>query len=104
MTRPTNGTASYSLCWSTSHRAADCGTPGSGPEKSVRTPYPEALLEELIGGETSSIRSHVMVEFGLYWNSRDPPRICRSSICRPAVSRPSLDVQKPCYKAGSVLL
>ncbi|KAE8167957.1 hypothetical protein BDV40DRAFT_295078 [Aspergillus tamarii] len=104
MTRPTNGTASYSLYWSTSHCPADCGTPDSGPEKSVRTPYPEALFEELIDGETSSIRSHAMVEFGLYWNLRDPPRICRSSIGRPAVSRPSLDAQKPCYKAGSVFL
>lgn len=65
----------------------DCGTPGSGAERSVRPPYPEVLLEELIGGESSSIRPHGMGEFGLFWNPRDHPRIGRSSIGRAVVSR-----------------
>jgi hypothetical protein len=82
------GTAPYSIHWSTSHHATDRGTPGSGAERSVRTLYPEVLLEELPGGETSSLRSHGMGEFGLYWNSGGHPPIGRSSIGRPAVSRP----------------
>ena len=87
--RPTNGTASYSLYWSTSHRPADCGTPGSGPEKSVRTPYPEALLEELIGGETSSIRSRAMVEF---WTVLEF-EVLHGSAGVPLVARPSRDLR-----------
>ncbi|KAK1138874.1 hypothetical protein N8T08_001701 [Aspergillus melleus] len=81
--------------------------PHTGSTGWHRTLQLTALLEELIGGETSGIRSHAMGEFGrtvlaFERSSTDLPEF-RLSPGRLETLLDALDAQRLCYKAGPVL-